>query len=311
MNLGKFHTDMHEQLKNRELFEAAKKYAYDYLENVIDMDVFPSHSALSKLDALSEPMPVDSGSPQDIIRLLHEIGSQNTVAQTGGRYFGFVDGGVTPVALAAKWLSDVWDQNTALYVMSPIAAKLEEICEKWVVEILGLPENTAAGFISGSSTAIICGLAAARNFLLSKQGWNVAEKGLFGAPPVRVVVGQQAHSTVWKALSMLGFGKANAEIVPADDQGRMRIDALPPLDGNTLLILQAGNVNGGAFDPIDSICDIANKADAWVHIDGAFGLWAAACENTKHLSLNARKTQHTRLVHYKLTWRSQNTTTFA
>ncbi|MCL1982840.1 MAG: aminotransferase class V-fold PLP-dependent enzyme [Clostridiales bacterium] len=281
--------EMNEQIKTKELFEDAKKYAYDYLDSVKGMDVFPSDSTLSELSAFSEPVPKGPGSPQEIIKLLHDIGSKNTVAQTGGRYFGFVDGGAAPVALAAKWLSDVWDQNTALFVISPIAAKLEEICEKWVAQLLGLPENTAAGFVSGSSTAIICGLAAARNELLSRHGWDVSEKGLFGAPPIRVVISKQTHSSVWKALSMLGLGKENAEAVPTDRQGRIRLDKLPPLDSSTLLIIQAGNVNGGAFDPIDELCDIAGKANAWVHIDGAFGLWAAACENTRFLTKGIEK----------------------
>ena len=284
MHFEKLYNDMNEQIRNKELFEEAKKCAYDYMERIECMDVFPSCSSLSELDVLSESLPADPGSPQEIIKVLHEIGSKNTVAQSGGKYFGFVNGGITPVALASKWLSDTWDQNTALYVISPIAAKLEEICEKWIVELLGLPEDTAAGLVSGSSMATICGLAAARNELLSRQGWDVSEKGLFGAPPIRVVIGQQAHSSVWKALSMLGLGKGNAETVPADGQGRMRADKLPPLDSSTLLIIQAGNVNGGAFDPIDELCDIANKAGAWVHIDVAFGLWAAACENTQHLT---------------------------
>jgi len=289
MYFEKLSDDMNEQIRNKELFEEAKKCAYDYIESVKNMDVFPSYNSLSKLDTLSESIPTNSGSPQEIIKLLHEIGSKNTVAQSGGRYFGFVNGGITPVALAAKWLSDAWDQNTALYVISPIAAKLEELCEKWIVELLSLPENTAAGFVSGSSTAIICGLAAARNELLSRQGWDVSEKGLFGAPPIRVVIGQQAHSSVWKALSMLGLGKGNAEVVHADEQGRMQIDRLPPLDSNTLLIIQAGNVNGGAFDPINELCNVANKVNAWVHVDGAFGLWAAACENTQHLTQGIEK----------------------
>jgi len=289
MHFEKFYNDMNEHIKNKILFEKAKEYAYEYLDNIKDMEVFPCQDSLSMLDKFSEPMPASPGIPQEIIKLLHEVGSKATVAQTGGKYFGFVNGGVTPVALAAKWLADVWDQNSALYVMSPISSKLEELCEKWIVELLGLKEDTAAGFVSGSSTAIICGLAAARNDLLLRQGWDVTEKGLFGAPHIRVVIGQQAHSSVWKALSILGIGKGNVTIVPTDERGRMRADALPQLDRNTLVILQAGNVNGGAFDPINEICDIANKANAWVHIDGAFGLWAAACEKTRYLTKGIEK----------------------
>jgi len=289
MYFEKFYKDMKGQVKSRELFEDAKRYAYDYMDNIDDMDVVPSPDSLSLLDKLTEPMPNSPGDPKDIIRMLHDIGSKNTSAETGGRYFGFVNGSVTPVALAAKWLADVWDQNSALYVISPIVSKLEDLCEKWLAELFGLPDDTAAGFVSGSSTAIICGLAAARNDILSRQGWNAAEKGLFGAPRVRVVLNKQVHSSVWKALSLLGFGRENCETVPTDPQGRIEISALPPLDANTILILQAGNVNGGAYDPIDEICDIANKAGSWVHVDGAFGLWAAACENTKHLTKGIEK----------------------
>ncbi|MCL2653725.1 MAG: aminotransferase class V-fold PLP-dependent enzyme [Propionibacteriaceae bacterium] len=283
MSFQALHDEMNEQVANRLLFEQAQQAACAYLDGARDMDAFPSSESLALLGRLDEPMPTSPTQPTEILRLLNEVGSPNTVGQNSGRYFGFVNGGVTPVAVAAKWLADAWDQNAALYVMSPIAAKLEEICEKWIVELLGLPDGTAAGFVSGSSTAIICGLAAARNTLLARQGWDVAEHGLFGAPPIRIIVGEQAHSSVWKALSMLGLGKANAEIVPADEQGRIIPSAMPPLDSHTLVILQAGNVNGGAFDAIDEICDAANQAGAWVHIDGAFGLWAAACEATRHL----------------------------
>jgi len=289
MHFEKFYKEMKEQYKSREVFEDAKRYAYDYMDNLDGMDVYPSPESLFMLDSLSEVMPEGPGSPRDIIRALHETGSKNTSAETGGRYFGFVVGSVTPVAIAAKWLADVWDQNPALYVLSPITSKLEDLCEKWLIELFGLPENTAAGFVSGSSMAIICALAAARNDILARQGFNAAEQGLFGAPRVRVVLGKQAHSSVWKALSLLGFGKGNCEIVPVDKQGRMISGALPPLDNNTLLILQAGNVNSGAFDPIDELCDVAKKAGAWVHVDGAFGLWAAACENTRHLTKGIEK----------------------
>jgi len=289
MSFEQFHREMKDQLKNRELFEDAKRYAYEYMDGVNDMAVVPSPDSLSLLNELTEPLPEGPGAPKDIIKALHDIGSKNTSAETGGRYFGFVNGGVTPVALAARWLADVWDQNSALYVISPIVATLEEICEKWVASLLGLPENTAAGFVSGSSTAILCGLAAARNDILSRQGWDAAKKGLFGAPRVRVVIGKQAHLSVWKALSLLGFGRENCEVVQTDDRGRIKASALPALDGNTILILQAGNVNGGAFDPIDEICETANRAGSWIHVDGAFGLWAAACERTKHLTRGIEK----------------------
>ena len=231
-----------------------------------------------------EKLPDQPVDPYHVLEKLHQFGSPATVAQTGGRYFGFVNGGIVPTALAAKWLADVWDQNAALYVISPIVSVLEEVCEEWLVDLLGLPQNTAAGFVSGTSTASLCGLVAGRDYLLRKNGWDVSSRGLFGAPEIRVVLGAGAHSTVYKALSILGLGKDRLIQVPTDEQGRMRADLLPELDSNTLLILQAGNVNSGAFDPFIEICSKARAADAWVHIDGAFGLWAATSPRLKHLT---------------------------
>ena len=289
MNKTDLQSLMKSHLDSKELFEQAKNFASDYMDHLQEMAVSPSATSLAQLETLDEPMPEDPATPGDVLTLLDTCGSKNTVAQTGGRYFGFVCGGSLPVALAAKWLSDVWDQNSGLFVMSPIAAKTEEVCEKWVAELLGLPQGTAAGFVSGSSTAIICALAAARNKLLLKQNWNVSEQGLFGAPPIRVVLSEQAHSSVFKALALLGLGKARVELVPCDAQGRMVVEKLPALDSNTLMIVQAGNVNSGAFDPIDALCDAANKAGAWVHVDGAFGLWAAASENCRYLTKGIQK----------------------
>ena len=261
---------------NMELYERAKDYALDYVRSVDARDVFPSDAAIAGLSAFVEELPDAGTDGLEILRLLHEHGSPATVAQTGGRYFGFVVGGALPVTVAARWLADVWDQNAGVYVMSPIAATLEDVCEKWLVELLGLPDGTAAGFVTGSSMATFCGLAAARNHLLAAQGWDVAADGLFGAPPIRVVLSEEAHSTVFKALSLLGLGGARVETVPSDEQGRMDAAHLPALDDATLLILQAGNVNTGAFDRFDLICERARAQGAWVHVDGAFGLLAAA-----------------------------------
>ncbi|MDQ7092078.1 pyridoxal-dependent decarboxylase [Desulfosporosinus sp. PR] len=264
------------QLKSKELFEQAKSAAYEYLDSLPAKTIVPSDQAIAALDVFQEPMPAEPSAPREILELLSRFGSEATVAQSGGKYFGFVCGGYYPVSAAAKWIADLWDQNGALFVMSPITSKLEEVCEQWLVDLLGLPSGTAAGFVSGSSLAILCALAAARNELLLKQGWDVNQDGLFGAPPLRVVVGEQAHSTVFKALSLLGLGRSRVELVPADDQGRMIAEKLPPLDSSTLLIAQAGNVNSGAFDPLEALCGAAKEAGAWIHVDGAFGLWAAA-----------------------------------
>ncbi len=195
----------------------------------------------------------------------------------------------SPVALAAKWLADVWDQNAAMYVMSPLAAQLEAVCEKWLVDLLGLPTGTAAGYVGGTTTANLTGLAAARNALLKRQGWDVTGEGLIGAPAIRVILGAQAHASVYKALALLGLGKAHFEVVPVDSQGRMLAGHLPALDERCLVIAQAGNVNTGAFDPFEAIGAAANRAHAWLHIDGAFGLWAAASASTNHLTRGLEK----------------------
>jgi len=258
------------------LLEQSKNYALDYIGGVDTRDVFPGDAAIRGLACLVEDLPDAGVDGLEILRLLHEYGSPATVATTGRRYFGFVTGGALPVSVAARWLADVWDQNAGLYVMSPIAATLEDVCEKWLVELLGLPGGTAMGLVSGSSMGTLCGLAAGRNRLLRAHGWDARRDGLFGAPPIRVVVGEEAHSTVFKALSLLGLGSARVEVVPSDGQGRMDATRVPELDDATLLILQAGNVNTGAFDPFERLCPLAREQGAWVHIDGAFGLWAAA-----------------------------------
>ena len=275
---------LQQQNVDKALYEQAANYAFDYLNSVNARAVAPSPDALAQLAAFDEPVPEQPNEGADVLEMLHRIGSPATSAQMGGRYFGFVNGGSIPTALAARWLADVWDQNAALNIMSPIAAKLEQVAERWMVELLGLPTGTAAGFVSGTSTATMCGLLAGRNALLKQQGWNVIEQGLFGAPPIRVVTSGQAHGTVYKALTLIGIGRNQIEFVPPDAQGRLDITQLPKLDNNTLVILQAGNVNSGAFDPFAAVCAQAQAAGAWVHIDGAFGLWAAACQQTAHLT---------------------------
>ena len=268
----------------RDYFEQAKTYAYAYLDGVFERNVYPDADALKNLQLFDEALPENPGDPAEMLRMLHKYGSPATVTTTGGRYFGMVVGGVFPPVMAVKWLADVWDQISALYVTSPLTGKLEAVCEKWLIELLGLPPVCVAGFVSGTSMATMCGLAAGRHELLRRQGWDVNGQGLFGAPPFRVVVGAEAHSTVFKALALLGLGKERVELVPVDEQGRMRADRLPVLDSNTLLILQAGNVNSGSFDPLDELCERARAAGSWVHIDGAFGLWAAASAKYRHLT---------------------------
>jgi glutamate/tyrosine decarboxylase-like PLP-dependent enzyme len=284
MKKSDIHAQMRDELKDKRLFDQARQYVYEYIDAVDERPVFPDERAIRNLDRFDEALPERSQSAAGILDMLNAYGAPATVAQTGGRYFGFVNGGVVPTALAARWMADAWDQNPALYVISPVVGKLEQVCENWLCELLGLPDGTVAGYVSGSSTATLCGLAAARQALLRRLDWDVNAKGLFGAPPIRVIVSHQAHSSVFKVLALLGLGKDRIERVPADSQGRIDSSRIPDLDDRCLLLLQAGNVNTGAFDRFEEICDPAKKNDAWVHVDGAFGLWVKASPARKALA---------------------------
>lgn len=262
----------------------AMRYAQEYIGQVDTIRVYPEAGSIDNLHLFDSQLPEMPIPNSEILTKLHTVCSPATVAQTGGRYFGFVCGGILPSALCSKWLTDAWDQNPAMFVLSPISAKLEQVCERWLREILNLPVETVCGFVSGSSTAIIGAILAARNYLIEKQGYSVPVKGLKESPDIRVVIGEEAHSTVIKAISILGIGIENVIKVPTDDQGRICPDKMPVLDDKTLLILQAGNVNSGAYDDFDRICGKAKECGAWIHIDGAFGLWAAASEKFTHLT---------------------------
>ena len=267
---------------NELLLDAAGR-ASRYLAARNDRGLSPRAQDIARLEGLAGALPEEPGDPAAILALLDDLGSPATVATTGGRYFGFVIGGSVPAALAANWLAGAWDQNAAFRVMSPVAAKIEEIVIAWMTDLLGLPGGCGAGFVTGTTMANFSALAAARTALLKRAGWNVEEDGLFGAPPITVVVGEEVHVSALKPLSLLGLGRARVISVPADGQGRMRADALPRLDGRTLVCIQAGNVNSGAFDPARPICERAREAGAWVHVDGAFGLWAAVAPRYAHL----------------------------
>jgi glutamate/tyrosine decarboxylase-like PLP-dependent enzyme len=272
------------EMKDKTLFEKAQQYALHYLDEVWERNIYPTENALQNLAVFEENMPEQTGNAEQVLSLLHEYGSPATVAQLGGRYFGFVTGSSVPAGLAAKNLATFWDQNAALQVMSPVVARLETVVQKWLIELFGLPQGTVVGFVSGTSMANLCGIAAARYKLLKNQGWDVTEQGMFGAPKIRIVAGAEAHSSVLKAVSLAGLGKANIEWVPSDEQGKIIAEQIPELDEKTLLILQAGNVNSGAFDDFEKICKHARAKGAWIHIDGAFGLWAGATEKLNHLT---------------------------
>jgi glutamate/tyrosine decarboxylase-like PLP-dependent enzyme len=265
------------------LLKRAALHATDYLEAIHTRRVSPHPSAIAALPALRTPLPAGPTDPEAVLRLLAEFGSPATVANGGGRYFGFVNGGCLPAAMAAGWLVTAWDQNAAFWVQSPTAVALEETALDWVRELLGLPQGTGGAIVTGATMANLAALAAARHSLLERAGWDVEANGLFGAPEITVVVGEEVHPSVLKSLGLLGMGRSRVVRVPVDQQGRMRADALPPLDNRTILCLQAGNVNTGAFDPAAVIFPEARAAGAWIHVDGAFGLWAATSQEYKHL----------------------------
>ncbi len=262
----------------------AAERARRYIQTISDRRVAPGDKALAALSQFHEPFPERSTDPAEIIAMLDEIGSPATVASTGGRYFGFVIGGTVPAAMAANWLASSWNQNVALRVMSPVAAELEEVVLRWVCDILGLPTECEGGLVTCATMANFTALASARYSLLAKSGWNVVDDGMFGAPPIEVVVGGEVHTSVMKALSLAGFGKKRVTIVDADKQGRMRADKFPKVGARAIVCIQAGNVNTGAFDPAEEICARAKEQGAWVHVDGAFGLWASASPKYRHLT---------------------------
>jgi glutamate/tyrosine decarboxylase-like PLP-dependent enzyme len=268
----------------RDLLISTAQRAIRYLDAVDARGVAPSPDAVEGLRALGGPLPHEPTPPDAVLAMLDDVGSPATVVNAGGRYFGLVNGGSLPAALAANWLAAAWDQNAVLSVSSPVAAVLEEISIGWVRDVLALPPTTGGGLVTGATMASFSALAAARGALLRRQGWDVEEHGLFGAPPLTVVVGEEVHVSVLKALSLLGLGRSRLVRVPVDGQGRMRADALPPLSDSTIVCMQAGNVNTGAFDPARAICERARAAGAWVHVDGAFGLWAAASPRRAHLA---------------------------
>lgn len=260
----------------RDLLHDAAERAVRYLETLDDRPVFPPAAAIERLAALGGPLPAEPLAPADTLRLLDEIAGPATVASAGGRYFGFVTGGSLPAALSAQVLAAAWDQNAAFRVMSPAASYLEEVALGWLAELLDLPAGCAGAVVTGATMANLAGLAAARRALLLRRGWEVERDGLFGAPPLTVVVGDEVHVSLLKALGLLGLGRERVVRVPVDGQGRMLVERLPLLDDQTILCLQAGNVNTGACDAARELCAQAHKGGAWVHVDGAFGLWAAA-----------------------------------
>lgn len=258
------------------ILHAATQYGIEYLDSLNQRRVFPSREALQQLEHLSFPLPDEGLNDAAVLERLHTVGSQNTVASNGGRYFGFVFGATLPASMAASWLAAAWDQNAAFKISSPIAAFVEKVAAQWLLELLHLPMQSAVGFVTGTTMANFSAVVAARFQLCRQMGWDVKAKGLHGAPAIRVIVGEEVHASMQRALLLAGFGLENLIKVPTDSQGRIVPEAFPPLDASTFVCLQAGNVNTGVIDPVREICQEAKEKGAWVHVDGAFGLWAAA-----------------------------------
>ncbi|HSI59979.1 MAG TPA: aminotransferase class V-fold PLP-dependent enzyme [Ideonella sp.] len=257
------------------LFDGADRAAR-YLEGLDSRAVQATLAAIAALEGFEEPLPAQPQEAAATLAMLDTLGSPATMANAGGRFFGFVVGGALPVTLAAQWLASAWDQNAALHTAAPAAARIEAVALRWLLSLFGLPATAGGAFVTGATMANLTGLAAARHAVLRREGWSVEAQGLFGAPPITVLVGDEVHPTLVKSLGLLGLGRERVVRIPVDGQGRLRADRLPPLAGPTIVCLQAGNVNTGAFDPFEQIVPAARAAGAWVHVDGAFGLWARA-----------------------------------
>jgi len=269
----------------RELLRRTAEIAADYVESLDERPVFPDVTPEQLREALGGPLPDEPLDPAQVVVELAEHAEPGVVATGSGRYFGFVIGGGLPAALAADWLTSAWDQNAGLYAAGPSASIVEQVTRDWLLELLGLPGEASIGFVTGTQVAHVTGLAAARWHVLDDAGWDVGREGLAGGPRVRILVGEKRHVTVDRALRLLGLG--TPETVAADDQGRMRVDALADAlegaSGPTIVCAQAGEVNTGAFDPLPEIAAACRDARAWLHVDGAFGIWAAVSPRFRHL----------------------------
>lgn len=275
------------EISTRELLESTARLAAGYRESLDERPVRSLLDAAALVRALAVPLTDAGESPDEVIAALARIGAEGSVASAGPRYFGFVIGGSTPAALAADWLVSAWDQNGGLHATSPLVSAVEEVTAGWLRELAGLPSTMTVGFVTGCQMASFTGLAAARHRVLREAGWDVEAQGLFGAPAIEVLVGDEAHYTIFMALRLLGLGGSRLKRVAVDRQGRMRPDALATtlasVEGPCIVCAQAGNVNSGAFDPLEEIAGLTHQHRGWLHVDGAFGLWAAAAPSRAHL----------------------------
>jgi glutamate/tyrosine decarboxylase-like PLP-dependent enzyme len=269
--------------ETRDLLARTAALAADYVESLGERPVFPDVTPEQLRETLGGPLPENPLEPQQVIDELVAAAEPGVVALGSGRYFGFVIGGALPAALAADWLTSTWDQNAGLYVGGPSASVVEQVARGWLVDLLGLPPESSVGFVTGTQMAHVTGLAAARWHVLDAVGWDVGAKGLAGAPRVTVLAGEQRHVTVDRALRLLGLGAPT--VVASDSQGRIVPAALLEAlgEGPTIVCAQAGEVNTGAFDALPEIADACEAAGAWLHVDGAFGIWAAVSPRLRHL----------------------------
>ena len=265
-----------------DLLREAAARAARYRNDVMVDPIRPEPGA--DLSELTGDLPEEPTDPMQVLKLMDEIGSPATMGFSSPRFFGWVIGGVQPVALAADWMVSAWDQPTYAAVASPATVAMEGAAIRWIRDAVGLPETTWGVFVTGTTVAHIASLATARSTVLAAEGWDATGQGLFGAPPIDVVVGAEVHPSLVKALGVVGLGRDRVIEVPVDDQGRMRADAFPEVSPPAIVCLQAGNVNTGAFDPMAEIIPRAKEAEAWVHVDGAFGFWAAASPGLRHLT---------------------------
>ena len=268
----------------KQLLASTTDRSLRYLRSLDGRRVSPGAQAVAGLSAFDVPLQQESRRAEDVLDELDAIGSPATMAMAGPRFFGFVIGASLPAALAANWLASAWDQNTGLYNSTPGTSHIEQVALRWLLDLLDLPRDAAGAFVTGTTVAHITALAAARHAVLARAGWNVEADGLFGAPPITVITSAEAHPTLFKALGVVGLGRNRVVKVPTDHQGRARADKFPRISGPTIVCLQAGNVNTGAFDPIAEVAPAAREAGAWVHVDGAFGLWARVAPTRAHLA---------------------------
>ncbi|MGB5629123.1 MAG: pyridoxal-dependent decarboxylase [Woeseiaceae bacterium] len=267
----------------RRLLEEAARRGIDYRLQSPSRSVVPTDEAIANIQRFIEPLPEHGVADLDVLAELDEIGTPAAVAMTGPRFFGFVIGGSLPVTLASNWLASAWDQNDVMFEVTPATATLERVAMDWMIDLFGLPAETGAAFVTGATIANFSALAAARNRVYADIGWNVEADGLIGAPPLTILVGEEAHPTVIKGIGLLGFGRDRVQRLPVDGQGRIDVRQIPEISGPAIVCTQAGNINTGGFDPVGDICDAVKGTGAWVHVDGAFGLWAAASPDLAHL----------------------------